>query len=88
MKLNSPKGTVSFSPSGGSGVAPVPGADKSSVAYPGVWPGVDLRYVVHASGVEEFLVLHSATQITFDFSTGPTTFAPNPTSAGLAPLAS
>lgn len=44
-----------------SGVTPtVDRDDPNAVIYRNAWPGVDLRYVVHGSGVREDIVLHSS----------------------------
>ncbi|HEX6393125.1 MAG TPA: LamG-like jellyroll fold domain-containing protein [Acidimicrobiales bacterium] len=64
-------GVQTLTPMGGASVAPVVGPDPSTITYPGVWPDVDLRYIVSATGVEEDIVVNSSTGRTdFDFSTG------------------
>jgi hypothetical protein len=69
-------GVQTMSPVGGAAVAPVLGSDGLSVTYPSVWPNVDLRYVVSASGVEEDIVVNGPPgRSSFDFATGSTSYA-------------
>jgi RHS repeat-associated protein len=61
---------LSWRPSGLTiSIAPEVGADGTTVVYPSVWPGVDLRYRVSAVGVSEEMVLtrpDTVTSFAFD----------------------
>lgn len=63
-------GAMAFAPSGGALVDPTLGTDGVSVTYPNVWPNVDLRYTVTSSGVQESILVKSASAATtFPFTT-------------------
>ena len=69
-------GIQTMAPVGGAAVAPVVSSDSLSVTYPGVWPNVDLRYVVSPIGVEEDIVVNGPpTRSSFDFATGTTAYS-------------
>lgn len=51
---------VTLVPVGAADVAPRLGEDGSSVLYPSVWPGVDVRYTVTPVGVKEDVILRRA----------------------------
>ncbi len=59
VRVVTAKGTLGFSPEGTGAVAPVvgTGAEASTVTYPEVWPGADLRYRVEADRLKEDIVI-------------------------------
>lgn len=64
-------------------VAVVDPADPDAVIYGNAWPGVDLRYVVHASGVSEDIVLHgNGAPAAFEFALTGGQVVPDPAGGG------
>ncbi|MDO8389401.1 MAG: hypothetical protein Q7V57_02850 [Actinomycetota bacterium] len=61
VQVSAVDGQVGFYALGAAGVAPVLSQDGLSVTYPNVAPGTDLVYTVTGAGVEELLMLRSAT---------------------------
>lgn len=64
--VDSQAGAVSFSPEGSSPSTPL--VKGSSATYPGVWPGVSLRYDVTPRGLKETIVAESADAAARPFS--------------------
>jgi RHS repeat-associated protein len=77
VEIDSASGGVqTMAPVGGAAVAAVVGTDGVSVIYPGVWPNVDLRYSVSATGVEEDIMVDGPPgRTSFDFTTGTTSYS-------------
>jgi RHS repeat-associated protein len=57
VRVETPEGAVVMTPVGGRKVAPQVSQDRTTVTYPEVWPGVDVRYRVIADEVKEEIVL-------------------------------
>jgi RHS repeat-associated protein len=57
VAIDAPGSSLRFAPQDAAAVAPVVGADSTSVVYADVWPNVDLVYHVVADRVEEDIVL-------------------------------
>jgi len=87
VKLSSGKHRISFSLPDAAASAPV--VDGSTVTYPEVFPGVDLKYLVHPEGVKEVLVLKRPTETSapFRFRMSPGALNPKTTSSGWIELA-
>ncbi|MDQ2837193.1 MAG: LamG domain-containing protein [Actinomycetota bacterium] len=59
VAITTAAGGLVLAPEAGAGVAPVVDQVAGVVVYPGVWPGVDVRFQVTGAGVEESLMIGS-----------------------------
>jgi RHS repeat-associated protein len=57
VAIDTPQGTISLTPAGGTLGAPTVDAAGTTATYSDVWPGVDVQYRVVGGGVKEDLVL-------------------------------
>jgi len=75
--------SLSFGPVGAAGVAPT--VTKNQITYPGVFPGVDLRYMVGSNGLREELIFTRDPGVDrFRFSVGGTAAVTAGSNGGLA----
>jgi hypothetical protein len=79
VRVETPQGTITLNPADATLGEPVVDSAEETVTYPDVWPGVDVRYKVHSTGVKEELVLRRRPSMSqFPFQVQGTSLTPQP----------